>query len=302
MRRLLLVLLLCVIGAGAAGCGDGEGGSLVDRAERLRDDARDLREQVQERTAEVRREAQRVGEGLAEKVRGALDDLERAVPRATPETKPPSSAGRAAPDEIDAFLTDTLRRIDAYWAQTFKANGLPEPTVRYSWVPVGTRQGTGCGSPADDTSAFYCPRDDTIYVGRRIAAGVIGGLIDGFPGQQAGFGRAVGDFGAAYMVAHEYGHNLQDELGFFDDSREGASARPFELQADCMAGVWGASVYRAGLLAPGDVEEALSTVLAVGDFEVGSPQHHGTPEQRRDAWQLGFSSGEPSSCREFVRA
>jgi predicted metalloprotease len=300
--RRLLLSLLCLLATVLGGCGGGNGDRIADRVKQFREDARDLQAQVRERTDEIRAEAQRVGEDLAEKVRGALDDIERSVPRATPQTRPPSSLGRAAPDDIDAFLTDTLRRIDAYWSETFKANGLPEPTVRYSWVPVGAREATACGAAADDTSAFYCPQDDTIYVGRRIASGVIDGLLDGFPGQEAGFGRAVGDFGAAYIVAHEYGHNLQDELGFFDASREGASARPFELQADCMAGVWGASVYRAGLLKPGDVEEALSTALAVGDFEVGSPQHHGTPEQRRDAWQLGFSSGEPSSCREFVRA
>lgn len=101
------------------------------------------------------------------------------------------------------------------------------------------------------------------------------------------------------MVAHEYGHNVQHELGFFNQGRR-LAAKPFELQADCMAGSWGNSVYRAGQLDPGDVEEALSTAKPVGDFEYLSPRHHGTPDERRAAWLRGYRSGDPSVCREYV--
>ena len=89
------------------------------------------------------------------------------------------------------------------------------------------------------------------------------------------------------MVAHEYAHNLQHELGFFARRPLGGNAA-FELQADCLAGVWANSVYRAGQLEPGDVEEAQSTALAVGDFEFANAQHHGTPERaaRRVAARL----------------
>ena len=97
------------------------------------------------------------------------------------------------------------------------------------------------------------------------------------------------------MLAHEYAHNLQQEFGVFT-LRPSASAKPFELQADCLAGAWGNSVYRQGLLEPGDVEEAINTALAVGDFDVGNAQHHGTPEERREAWLLGFEGG-PGFCR-----
>jgi predicted metalloprotease len=138
-----------------------------------------------------------------------------------------------------------------------------------------------------------------MYVGRRLADGVLRGVLRGFPGEQAQ-GRAVGDFGVAYIVAHEYAHNIQTELGVYDARREGSSAMPFELQADCLAGTWGASVYRAGELQEGDVQEALSTALAVGDFEVGSAEHHGTPQERRDAWLLGFESGAPNDCSVYV--
>jgi hypothetical protein len=63
-----------------------------------------------------------------------------------------------------------------------------------------------------------------------------------------------------------------------------------------MAGLWGNSVYRAGKLQPGDVQEAISTVMAVGDFDLNNPQHHGTPEQRRAAWLIGYESGDPARC------
>jgi predicted metalloprotease len=105
----------------------------------------------------------------------------------------------------------------------------------------------------------------------------------------------------AYVVAHEYAHNLQHEFGLFT-LRPGRSVAPFELQADCLAGAWGNSVYKQGLLEPGDVEEAINTALAVGDFDTRNAQHHGTPEQRREAWLLGFEGGDPSACERYVPA
>jgi len=157
---------------------------------------------------------------------------------------------------------------------------------------------TGCGAPADDNAAFYCPADDTIYIAQRFATDLYHGVLRGLPGESSG-GRAAGDFGVAYIVAHEYAHNLQHELGLFSLARSNSS-KPFELQADCLAGAWGSSVYAAGRLHPGDIEEALGTALAVGDFDVSSANHHGTPEERRTAWLDGFEAAEPSRCARYV--
>ena len=133
------------------------------------------------------------------------------------------------------------------------------------------------------------------------AADLYRGVLRGLPGESAGYGRAAGDFAVAYVLAHEYAHNLQQELGMFDTG-VGRSARPYELQADCLAGTWAHSVFEEGLLQPGDLEEATNAALAVGDFDVGNAQHHGTPDERRDALLTGYDTGEPAQCNRFVEA
>ena len=198
-------------------------------------------------------------------------------------------------------MLDVLRNIDRYWSRTLAESGLPEPSVSFSTISPGGVASSGCGLSAGDTAAFYCPRDDTIYVGQQFAADLYEGVARGLPGESAGYGRASGDFAVAYVLAHEYAHNLQQELGIFN-ARVGPEAKPFELQADCLAGAWANSAYEQGLLRPGDLDEILNTALAVGDFEVGTASHHGTPEERRAAVLDGFRTGDPSVCREYVPA
>lgn len=296
VRRVVLLLLLLLAGLGAGGCGAREEASRFE--EEVRAEGRELRE----RGEELRERGRRLRARVVARVERVLDDLEQAVPEAGPRTRAPSAQGRTERTEIDLFLTRILRSVDAYWTETLTSAGRPEPTVRYAWVPPGERLRSGCGAVADDRAAFYCPADDTIYIAQVFAAELYQGVARGFPGQAAGYGRAVGDFGVAYIVAHEYAHNLQQELGFFRTGGRGSSTRPFELQADCMAGLWGNSVYRAGKLQPGDVEEAMNTALAVGDFDFGNEQHHGTPAERRDAWLAGFRGGDPEACARFVPA
>jgi predicted metalloprotease len=291
LRLLAAVLACAVLLAGAAGCG---GDAVEDARERLE---RDVQEQVARARAEYERRRERFGR----RIREILEDLEQAVPRAERTSPTVRSRGRNEATTIDAFLTEVLQDIDAYWTQTFAAGGLPEPVVSYQWVPPGALVLTGCGEPAGDRAAFYCPADDTIYVAQRFAADLYEGVARGLPGERTGAGRAEGDFAVAYVLAHEYAHNLQQELGIFDN-RVTASARPFELQADCLAGTWANSVYAQGELKPGDLEEATNAALAVGDFDVGNAQHHGTPEERRAALLTGFRSGDPSACRRYVPA
>lgn len=107
----------------------------------------------------------------------------------------------------------------------------------------------------------------------------------------------VGDFAIAYVLAHEWGHSIQKQVG-----AEAEAGIFFELQADCYAGAWGADAKLRGMLEPGDLEEGLFTAQSVGDMPGipwFDPTAHGTPEQRVDAFTLGFRDG-PFACAELT--
>jgi uncharacterized protein len=292
LSRLIAALTASALLVALPGCGGGE-------LEGARDRFEDTRERFEERVERAREEFEQRRDRFGERIREVLADLEKVFPSADRTSPTVRSRGRNEPTTVDAFLTELLQEIDRYWTRTLAAADLPEPRVRYEWVPPGAYVLTACGEPADDRAAFYCPADDTIYVAQRFAADLYAGVAEGLPGESAGYGSAAGDFAVAYVLAHEYAHNLQQELGVFDNSVT-ADARPFELQADCMAGTWANSVYEQGLLQPGDLQEATDAALAVGDFDVGNAQHHGTPEERRDALVAGFESGEPSVCNRYL--
>ncbi len=292
MRRLVVLLLPLLLVL--AGCGTTD--DVREDVERARDR---VERAVDERVADARREFEEARERYGQRIEQILADLEQVLPRAEETSPTVRSRGRNEPQTIDAFMDDVIGDIDRYWERTFAAADLPTPRVGFVSVPPGRVARTACGTPAGDDAAFYCPADDTIYVAQRFAAELYQGVARGLPGEQAGYGRAAGDFAVAYVLAHEYAHNLQQELGIFGNE-VGSSARPFELQADCLSGTWANSVYEQGLLQPGDLEEITQAALAVGDFDVGNAQHHGTPPERREAVLTGFRSGAPATCNRFV--
>lgn len=303
VNRLVLALLLgtCLL---LTGCGVDDASQTAadvrERTESLRREAAQVRDRAKRLTREARDardRAKQASKRVQRRVRRVLDDLRKAVPTASrplPESRDPAET-----DKVGRYLTEVVNNIDGYWTTTLTNAGLPEPRVGFETVARGQRIGTDCGAVADDKAAFYCTGDDTIYIAEQLASDLWEGISDDFPGQQAGYGKAVGDFGLAYVVAHEYAHNVQNELGFYK-LRPSGGLMVFELQADCMAGLWGNSVYRAGKIKPGDVEEAMSTALAAGDFDYANENHHGRPQERRDAWLLGFETGEPARCQEMV--
>lgn len=216
------------------------------------------------------------------------------------------SADDAQPETVDQFLTAVTKDVDAYWTTVFKDSGLSEPRVRYDWIPAGQTAASACGDESGtlgDSAAAYCSGDDTIYISQKFATDIYDGALDqALPGSSQGYGRTVGDFAVAYIVAHEYGHQIQDELGLFQRYGNQLPTMAFELQADCYAGTWANSAYRDNRLEDGDVQEALDAALAVGDFDATNPGHHGTPEQRAEAWNAGFESGDPASCSSYLTA
>jgi predicted metalloprotease len=214
----------------------------------------------------------------------------------------PARAGAAAPATISAaevspYLDSVLGSVDAYWRQEQAAAGRPAPAVGHVWVVPGGSVATGCGVSAGNDAAFYCAPDDTIYIGQAFAGALYDGVLAGLPGQRAGFGHAAGAFALAYVVAHEYAHNVQQEDGVLAGHR---SALPTELDADCLAGTWARWDYARGGLDDAGVQQALDAALAVGDFEFLSPQHHGTPQERHDALLTGFRGSGPSACDSYL--
>jgi predicted metalloprotease len=235
--------------------------------------------------------------------------------KASPAAKPRSSgaanlvlnsADGSQPQNMDQFLTAVTTDVDAYWTKIFKAEGLAEPRVSYKWIPAGETAASACGDDSGtmgDSAAAYCPSDDTIYISEKFATEVYDGDLDqSLPGSSQGYGGTHGDFAVAYIIAHEYGHEIQDELGLFDKYGDQVPTMNFELQADCYAGTWANSAYQQNRLEDGDVQEALNAALAVGDFDTSNPGHHGTPEQREEAWNTGFEAGDPSACSTYLDA
>jgi predicted metalloprotease len=215
-----------------------------------------------------------------------------------------ASKDSAQPDTMEQFLTAVTTDVDAYWTKVFQSSDLPEPRVGYNWIPAGQTAASACGDESGrlgDSAAAYCPRDDTISISQKFATDIYTGALDrALPGSSQGYGRTAGDFSVAYIVAHEYGHQVQDELGLFRTYDGQVPTMGFELQADCYAGTWANSAYRDNRLEDGDVQEALDAALAVGDFNAADPHHHGTPEQRAEAWRTGFDTGQPSACSRYL--
>ena len=164
---------------------------------------------------------------------------------------------------------------------------------------------SGCGPASADTGPFYCPVDQKVYIDLAF-----------FRELKDRFG-APGDFAQAYVVAHEIGHHVQQQTGIEqqvhdlmqqDPSRQNELSVKMELQADCLAGVWGQSVYEQGDLDSGDVDEGLKAASAVGDDRIQAaagadvnPETwtHGSAEQRSSWFRKGVQTGDPAACDTF---
>jgi predicted metalloprotease len=205
------------------------------------------------------------------------------------------------PKDMEQFLTAVTKDVDRYWTTQFKDSDLPEPRVSYRWIPAGQTAASACGAgSADlgDSAAAYCPGDDTIYISEKFATDIFNGSLDSsLPGSSQGYGGTRGDVSVAYIVAHEYGHEVQNELGV---DQQGLPTMSLELQADCYAGNWAKNADDEHRLEQGDLDEALNSALAVGDFDTSQPGHHGTPEQRKEAFTTGFESGDPTTCNQYL--
>lgn len=205
------------------------------------------------------------------------------------------------------FAERVLGDAEDVWSGVFqKAGGQYTPTTL---VLYDGQTNAGCGLASAATGPFYCPEDQKVYLDLSFFRTLSGQL------------GAPGDLARAYVVAHEVGHHVQDELGILgkvDAQRQRADQRTanalsvrLELQADCFAGVWGHSTAERNLIGSADVRTAINAAEAIGDdrlqkesqgYVVPDSFTHGSSAQRVAWFQRGLKSGDLNDCDTFGTA
>ncbi len=225
---------------------------------------------------------------------------------ASVEAPAPGAAPNAAPsDELGDFVSVVLADTEDTWTPIFQSMGkqYTPPTL----VLFTDTVESACGYSTAATGPFYCPGDSKVY----IDLGFYKELRDQF--------GAPGDFAQAYVIAHEIGHHVQNELGISsevhrleqqsDERNANALSVKLELQADCFAGVWANHAdSQRQMLEQGDVEEGLTAAAAIGDDRLQrmagrsvSPDSwtHGSSAQRVQWFRTGMQSGNMRDCDTF---
>jgi predicted metalloprotease len=222
----------------------------------------------------------------------------RPPPGYGPQVQPGTPAAPKQGDTAGAMMQAVLGNTEDVWLAVFEAQGwgkYPKPNL----VLFDGRIASACGLASAAVGPFYCPTDRKVY------------LDTAFFGQLAQRFGAPGDFAAAYVVAHEIGHHVQNALGVMQKlgpRPDNETQVRLELQADCFAGVWGFYAMKRKLLEPGDLEEGLRAAAAVGDdmimkrtqgYVVPDAFTHGSAQQRQRWFRQGLATGDPRQCDTF---
>ena len=219
--------------------------------------------------------------------------------------EPRTTQAPGAPDETREFVSVVLADTEDTWHALFRQMGrtYQEPTL----VLFSGLVDSGCGMAQSASGPFYCPRDHKLYLDTSF-----------FDEMSRRFG-APGDFAQAYVIAHEVGHHVQNQLGILPrvEAMQQQAGRTdanrlqvmVELQADCFAGIWGHHADRSrGILEAGDIEEGLNAAAAIGDdrlqkqaqgYVVPDAFTHGSSAQRVRWFKRGLEQGDPAACDTF---
>ena len=216
-----------------------------------------------------------------------------------------SVPGAPDPDaDMVEYVEYVVDDIQDSWTVQFEQAGSTYERAKLNLFEDGVNTG-GCGFAPSEVGPFYCPADKEVYIDLS------------FFRELATKYDAPGDFAPAYVIAHEFGHHIQNITGVSAKVRQEQQKKPsqandlsvrLELQADCLAGVWASNTYENVVIERGDIDEGLAAAAAVGDdrlqkragVEVNPDSWtHGSSEQRKRWFITGYESGDPDKCDTF---